>query len=128
MSEQMRRRLERRTFVAQTTAGFAALAAGRAFAAEEPLKIAAVFTEFRYRSHAHVILENFLEPLLFNGKWTDSGVKVVSFYGYQFPAKDMTKDVARDYKVPLYKSIAEALCLGGNELAVDAVLSIGEHG
>lgn len=27
-----------------------------------------------------------------------------------------------------YKSIAEALCLGGDKLAVDGVLLIGEHG
>ena len=31
------------------------------------LKVAAVFTEFTYRSHAHVILENFLEPYYFIG-------------------------------------------------------------
>jgi hypothetical protein len=40
----------------------------------------------------------------------------------------MAEDVAREYKVPVFKTIAEALCLGGKELAVDAVLSIGEHG
>ena len=31
-------------------------------------------------------------------------------------------------RFPIFKTIDEALCLGGNELAVDAVLSIGEHG
>ena len=31
-------------------------------------KVAAIFTIFTYRSHAHVLLENFLEPYLFNGK------------------------------------------------------------
>ena len=41
-------------------------------------RIAAILTEFTYRSHAHVILENFLQPLLFNGKWLDSGCWVVS--------------------------------------------------
>ena len=40
----------------------------------------------------------------------------------------MTEDVAREYKIPIYKTINEVLCLGGKELAVDAVLSIGEHG
>jgi hypothetical protein len=40
----------------------------------------------------------------------------------------MTEDVAREYKIPIFKSIDEALCTGGKELAVDAVLSIGEHG
>jgi hypothetical protein len=55
-------------------------------------------------------------------------VDVVSFYADQFPAKDMARDVARQYKIPLFGTIAEALCLGGKTLAVDAVLNIGEHG
>jgi hypothetical protein len=91
-------------------------------------KVAAVFTEFRFRSHAHDLLENFLEPYLFNGRWHDPAVEVVSFYADQFPEKDMARAVARDYKIPLYPTIAEALCLGGKGLAVDAVLIIGEHG
>ena len=40
----------------------------------------------------------------------------------------MAQEVAREYRIPIFKTIGEALCLGGQELAVDAVLSIGEHG
>jgi hypothetical protein len=98
--------------------------------AEQPKrpKVAAVFTEFTYRSHAHVILENFLEPYVFNGKRTEPGVEVVSFFADQTPRAHMTEDVAKEYKIPTFKTIDGALCLGGKELAVDAVLSIGEHG
>jgi hypothetical protein len=92
------------------------------------LKVAAIFTEFTYRSHAHVILENFLEPYLFNGKRTESGMEVASFFADQTPAGHMTDDVAKAYQIPVFKTIADALTLGGKELAVDAVLSIGEHG
>jgi hypothetical protein len=91
-------------------------------------RVAAIFTEFTYRSHAHVILENFLHPYLFNGAWTDPGMDVVSFYADQFPKGDMARAASGRYGIPLYPTIAEALCLGGDELAVDAVLSIGEHG
>lgn len=92
-------------------------------------RVAAVYTVFRHRSHAHDFLENFLEPYYFNGKLTDPGVEVVSFYAdQQAPRGDMTQDVARQYKVRVCKTIEEALCLDGKELAVDAVLSIGEHG
>lgn len=91
-------------------------------------KVAAIFTVFTYRSHAHVVLENFLEPYLFNGKQTDPGVDVVSFYADQTPGGDMSREVGRKYGIPIFQSIDEALCLGGKELAVDAVLSIGEHG
>jgi hypothetical protein len=103
----------------------------RAVAAEanKRSRLAAIYTVFRHRSHAHVLLENFLEPYYFNGKLTDPGVEVVSFCADQHALKDdMTQDVARKYKVRVCKTIEEALCLGGKELAVDAVLSIGEHG
>lgn len=92
------------------------------------LKVAAVFTEFTHRSHANVILENFLNPYIFNGKKTESGMDVVSFYADQTPGGDMSQQVGKDYGIPIFKTIDEALFLGGKELAVDAVLSIGEHG
>ena len=130
--------LARRGFIRQVGrfATGAALAAGTdtllvplAFGAEKKrLKIAAVLTEFTYRSHAHVLLENFLEPYLFNGKLTSSGMEVVSFYVDQFPDRDMAREVAAKYNIKIYRTIAGALCLGGEKLAVDGVLSIGEHG
>ncbi|MBM4002790.1 MAG: hypothetical protein FJ295_05800 [Planctomycetes bacterium] len=91
-------------------------------------RVAAIFTSMTYRSHAHVILENFLEPYLFNGRRTDPGVEVVSFYSDQSPGGDMAPGVSQSYNIPIFKTIDAALCLGGKELAVDAVLSIGEHG
>jgi len=91
-------------------------------------RVAAIFTEFYYRSHAHVILENFLEQYLFNGQLTDPGVDVVSFYADQLPEREMSREVARKYKIPMFPTIDKALCMGGDKLAVDAVLSIGEHG
>ena len=91
-------------------------------------RVAAIYTSFTYRSHAHVILENFLQPFLFCGEVTAPGVEVVSFYRDQTPAGDMTDAVAKEYGIPVFKTIRDALCVGGTELAVDAVLSIGEHG
>jgi hypothetical protein len=125
----MRSTPTRRQFLATT--GAALTLPGTPPVLAEPrkrLKVAAVFTEFTYRSHAHVILENFLEPYIFNGKRTEPGVEVVSFFADQTPRGHMTDDVSREYKIPVFKTIDEALCLGGKELAVDAVLSIGEHG
>ncbi|MBW3542977.1 MAG: hypothetical protein KY476_22165, partial [Planctomycetes bacterium] len=91
-------------------------------------RVAAVFTEFRFRSHAWNIIENFFEPYLFSGKLVDPGCDVVSFYADQFPENDVARDVAKRFNIPLFDSIAGAVTLGGDELAVDAVLSIGEHG
>ncbi|WP_422930907.1 hypothetical protein [Singulisphaera sp. PoT] len=92
------------------------------------VKVAAVVTEFTYRSHAHVILENFINPYIFNGKSTESGCEIVALYLDQVPAKDIGKEIAKEVGIPIYPSIAKALCRGGDKLAVDAVLSIGEHG
>ena len=94
------------------------------------LKVAAVYTAFTHRSHANVILENFLEPYHFRGELIDprSAFEVVSMWGDQNLEGDFAADVVRDYGVTRYETIAGALCLGGNELAVDGVLSIGEGG
>ncbi len=133
-SVQVRHRLlSRRGFLTASALGAghalaaAALAGGGRAAPRRP-KVAAIFTVFWHRSHAHVLLENFLETYLFNGERTDPGVDVVSFYADQTPDNDMSREVARQYKIPIFKTIDEALCLGGKELAVDAVLSIAEHG
>ena len=59
----------------------------------------------------------------------ESPCEVVSFYAdQQAPAAMTTDEVSRQYKIPVYRTIAEALTIGGKELAVDAVLLIGEHG
>ena len=97
-------------------------------AANRRLKVGAVITAFTYRSHAHVILENFVGPYLFNGQWILSGMDVVSLYVDQFPDGEFGREFAARHKIPIYQTINEALCLGGDRLAVDAVLSIGEHG
>jgi hypothetical protein len=119
----------RREFLTTAASGMMLAAASPlARAAPTRPKVAAIFTELRFRSHAYNILENFFQPYLFRGKLVDPGVDVVSFYADQFPDNDMARDVSRRLQVPLYKTIDAALCLGGKQLAVDAVLSIGEHG
>ena len=97
-------------------------------ASSKRLKVGAVITSFTYRSHAHVILENFVAPYLFNGKRTSPGMDVVSLYADQFPEGELGREFAARHNIPIYKTIPETLCLGGDKLAVDAVLSIGEHG
>jgi hypothetical protein len=91
-------------------------------------KVAAIFTELRHRSHAYNFLVNLMGTCLFRGREVDPQVDVVSWFADQFPADDMAREAARRLAVPLYDRIEAALCLGAKELAVDAVLLIGEHG
>jgi hypothetical protein len=104
-----------------------ATAAGKAKAR---LKVAAVVTEFTSRSHAHCILESFLEPYLFNGEKVDptAEFEIVSLFMDQVPDHDMGHAVAKEYGFPVFKTIGEALTLGKEALGVDAVLSIAEFG
>lgn len=118
----------RRDFLRLAGVAAAGSAAGVWGAEEKRPKVAVIFTEFRLRSHAFNILSNLLGPYLFRGKWVDPGVEVASFYADQFPENDMARDVAKKFSIPLFPSIDKALCLGKSELAIDAVLIIGEHG
>jgi hypothetical protein len=40
----------------------------------------------------------------------------------------MSRERAAKYKLPIYRTVADALTLGGDKLAFDGVLLIGEHG
>ena len=119
----------RRNWIQATSAVAMATSGQQLLAAQSGrLKIAVVFTEFRLRSHAYDFLMNLMGKYLFRGQPVDPGVDVVAFYADQFPTGDMTRDVSRRFKIPLFGSIDEALCAGGKSLAVDAVMLIGEHG
>ena len=122
--------INRRQWLGATAGTFPFLIAGtrQSLFADPPPRprVAAIITEFTFRSHAHVILENFLKPYYFNGKLTDSGMDVVSLYVDQFPeGRDMARDVAKQYGIRIFPTIDTALKCGGQELAVDGVLSIG---
>ncbi|MDB5389201.1 MAG: hypothetical protein JWM11_4847 [Planctomycetaceae bacterium] len=125
-----KRSIPRREFLAVTGAVAVSSATGRglSFEAARRPKVAAIFTELRHRSHAYNILMNLMGTCLFRGKRVDPGVDVVAWYADQFPANDMAREASKRLSVPMFDTIDKALCLGGKNLAVDAVLLIGEHG
>ncbi|MFN0167735.1 MAG: hypothetical protein ACKV22_15015 [Bryobacteraceae bacterium] len=93
-----------------------------------PKRIAAVVTEYRHNSHADVIIGKYLEGFRQNNQPPGPRSKVVSMYTAQIPKNDMSRDMAKKHNVPIYPTIWETLTLGGDRLAVDGVLLIGEHG
>jgi hypothetical protein len=116
--------ITRRTFL-ETTAATAALPL---LAQEAPKRIAIVTTIYRYLSHGQHIGDRFLVGYPINGGWHKPPVKVVSLYVDQKPEGDLSGERAREFGFQVYPTIAEALRCGGNKLAVDAVLVVGEHG
>lgn len=90
-----------------------------------PKKVAAVVTEYRKWSHADVILRNLLDGY---PDGTKPDLELVSLYTDQVPKGDMSRDLEKKHGFKIFATIADCLTLGGKTLAVDAVLSIGEHG
>ncbi len=90
--------------------------------------IAAIVTEYRYYSHADVICGRLLEGYTPNNRRVEPRTRIVSMYTDQIAPKDMSRDLAAKHGFKIYPTIAEALTLGGDKLAVDAVLLVGEHG
>ena len=97
--------------------------------AERPRRrLAVITTTWHYKSHAWHMAERFLVGYPVNGAWHHPALEVVAAYVDQQKANDLSRQRAAEFKFPIYRTIAEALRCGGPQLAVDAVLIIGEHG
>ena len=97
-------------------------------AAGEPKKIAAIITEYRPGSHADVVIGKYLEGYGQDERAPYPRSKIVSMFTEQIPKEDMSRERAKKFGVPIYRTVSEALTLGGEKLAVDGVILIGEHG
>lgn len=96
---------------------------------EEPKKrIAAITTAYFKYSHADDIITKFIEGYSIVGRTHLPHCDVVSMSIEQFPPTDIGRGMAARYSIPLFETPAGALTLGGDQLAVDGVLLIGEHG
>ncbi len=92
-------------------------------------RIAAIATIYHKYSHAQHIVDRFLEGYGWNSRHHYPPMDLVSLYVEQVKENDISKDrLERFPTMKGYPTIAEALTLGGEELAVDGILLIGEHG
>ena len=98
-------------------------------AATKRPQLAALVSEYRRYSHGQNIVDRFLGGYGWESQWHHPEMDVVSLYVDQFPESDLSRErVDRHADLKMYPTIAEALTLGGSELAVDGVLLIAEHG
>ncbi len=129
--------LSRRTFLH----GAAGLVAGLALgAAELPRsqppprpgparkKLAVVTTAYFYLSHAYHVCGRFFNGYLRDGRMHYPDFAVAGMYVEQQRDNDLSRELSRKHGFTLYPDVAGALTLGGDRLAVDGVLLIGEHG
>jgi hypothetical protein len=98
-------------------------------AAERRPRIAALTTIYHKYSHSEHIVDRFLEGYGWEGQHHRPPMDVVSLYVEQVGENDLSRERAsRHPQMKIYPTIAEALTHGGDTLAVDGVLLIGEHG
>jgi hypothetical protein len=122
--------LTRRDFLGTVAAGLAASPLSLAAEPQKPgrKRLAVVTTVWTYHSHAWHMAERFLAGYPLEGKWHRPQLEVVSACVDQQPEGDLRRGRAAEFGFTIYPTIAEALRCGGERLAVDAVLIIGEHG
>ncbi len=98
-------------------------------AAQPRRRLAVVTTAYHYLSHAYHICGRFLHGYLRGGRmhhpdWALAGM----FVDQPKRQDDLSRELSKEHGFTLYDTVAGALTLGGDSLAVDGVLLIGEHG
>ena len=94
----------------------------------EPVrKVAGILTWYKQGSHADVLIGKILEGWRYDGG-VGPRLELASLYVDQFPEDDMARALSEKHGFPIFDSIEDALSLQSDSLAVDGVLSIGEHG
>ena len=93
----------------------------------KPKSVAAVITVYRKMSHADVIIGKILEG------WKQQGgpgpaLSLASMYVEQIGDDDLSRGISKKYDVPMFPTIEKAVTVGQNQIPVDGVISIGEHG
>ena len=90
-------------------------------------RVAGILTWYIEGSHADVLIGKILEGWAYDGG-PGPNLELASLYVDQFPDRDMAREMARRHGFPICDRIEDALTLGTQSIAVDGVLSVGEHG
>jgi hypothetical protein len=135
--------LTRRRLIGSSALLFPSIAAR----AQSPLRLAIIGNTYHYGSDLQTIADRFLVGYPHDGDWHMPSVQVASMYieskarsgqGRQRgvpvaerdtgPLADLSVGRSKEFGFRLYRNIPGALRCGGDQLAVDAVLSVVEQG
>ncbi len=128
--------VSRRQFLTLSSAAVAFTASNRLLAAQSPkiaaaatrpLRVAAINSIFRLRSHAYHIVGRLVHGYPVDGFHHQPNVEVVRMFNDQQPADDLSEGFCRDHGIKLCKTVEETL-LVDDKLDLDGVLLIIEHG
>lgn len=121
---------DHRTIGRRRLLGMPALAAG-AFTQPPPKRprVACIVTYWAAPgSHADWIITKLIDGYWWKGAHTPSRIDVASVYIHQLQESGLGRKVCQSKNIPIFNTVAEALTLGGSDLAVDGVVLVGEHG
>src|SRR5207248_938538 len=90
-------------------------------------KLAVVTTAYYYLSHAYHVCGRFLYGYLQKGELHNPDFDIAAMYVEQTKENDLSGELSKKHGFKLFPDIASALTLGGDKLAVDGVILIGEH-
>ena len=102
--------MNRRAFLASSASAVLTTAAPTG----APKNIAAIITEYRPGSHADVVVGKYLEGYNQDDRPPYPRSKIVAMFTEQIPKTDMSRERARKYNVPIYRTVQEALTRGGD--------------
>ncbi len=91
-------------------------------------KLAVILTQYGSQSHGVCYCTKFLEGKQYDDHFEPPRCEVVSIHLMEIAKDDVGVETAKRHNVPMYPSVATALCRGGDTLAVDGVVVVGEHG
>jgi hypothetical protein len=107
--------------------GAKSVAKGSASSFKRP-KLAVILTQYGASSHGICYCTKFLEGKQFDDHFEEPRCDVVAMHLMEVAKDDIGLATAKKHNVPLYPSVATALCLGGDKLAVDGVVVMVEQG
>lgn len=98
-----------------------------AVAPNRPLRLAAINSIYRLRSHAYHIINRFVYGYPVDCFHHQPPFKIVRMFNDQYPKDDLSRDFCPRHGIELCKTAAETLGRDG-QIDVDGVLVIVEHG
>ena len=94
---------------------------------KKPLRVAAINSVYRLRSHAYHICGRVIHGFQRDGFHHQPALKLVRMYNDQYPADDLGREYGKRYGVEVCETVEQTLG-GASTMDVDAVLLIIEHG
>ena len=110
------------TLLAGPTAAQTGIRPGR------PPKIAGVVSAYHYNSHADMLVGRVLAGYALNGRGKRPFLKLDALFTDQVPRNDLSRAAARQHGFPVYDSVRRPLTHGQDQLALQGILLVVEHG